>query len=43
MYTVCPGSVRTVFIENTRCELFSKFQFFIQNSLPLIQYIAGID
>jgi hypothetical protein len=23
-YTVCPGSVRTVFIKNTRRELFSK-------------------
>jgi hypothetical protein len=28
MYTVCPGSVRTVFIINTRRELFSKFHCF---------------
>jgi hypothetical protein len=27
-YTVCPGSVRTVFIKNTRRELFSKFHSF---------------
>jgi hypothetical protein len=27
-YTVCPGSVRTVFVENTRRELFSKFHSF---------------
>jgi hypothetical protein len=27
-YTVCPGSVRTVFIKNTRHELFSKFHSF---------------
>jgi hypothetical protein len=25
IYTVCPRSVRTVFIKNTRRELFSKF------------------
>jgi hypothetical protein len=43
MYTVCPGSVRTVFIKNTRRELFSKFHSFIQNSLLLNQYIARID
>jgi hypothetical protein len=42
-YTVCPGSVRTVFIKNTRRKLFSKFTLFIQNSLLLNQYIAGID
>jgi hypothetical protein len=28
MYTVCPGSFRTVFIKNTRHELFSKFHSF---------------
>jgi hypothetical protein len=33
---------RTVFIKNTRRELFSKFHSFIQNCLPLNQYIAGI-
>jgi hypothetical protein len=27
-YTVCPRSVRTVFIKNTRRELFSKFHSF---------------
>jgi hypothetical protein len=27
-YTLCPGSVRTVFIKNTRRELFSKFHSF---------------
>jgi hypothetical protein len=42
-HTVCPGSVRTVLIKYTRHELFSKFYCFIQNSLPLNQYIAGID
>jgi hypothetical protein len=39
MYTACSGSLRTVFIKNTRRELFSKFQ----NSLLLNQYIAGTD
>jgi hypothetical protein len=28
LYTACPGSVRTVFIKNTRCELFSKLHSF---------------
>jgi hypothetical protein len=27
-YTVCPGSVRTVFVKNTRRELFPKCQSF---------------
>jgi hypothetical protein len=27
-YTVCPGFARTVFIKNTRCEIFSKFHSF---------------
>jgi hypothetical protein len=27
-YTLCPGSVRAVFIKNTRLELFSKFYSF---------------
>jgi hypothetical protein len=33
-YTVCPGSVRTVFFKNTRRELFSKFHSFYSTWSP---------
>jgi hypothetical protein len=33
-YTVCPGSVGTLFIKNTRCELFSKCHSFYSKLSP---------